>query len=385
MGNNKEKIGQSISLSYISIIFSIVTGLLYTPWLIQELGSSDYALYTICVSLMAYFTIDFGIGASITRFIARYRAEKAEHKINGLLGIALKIYLVIDLCALLVLAVVYFLLDRIYIGLTADELDKLRLVYLITGMMVACCIPVMPLNGVFVAFGRVYDVKKFDLLQKVLSVGFICLSLLCGRGLYAVVLINAITTVGVNILKLLTIHRKEKVLPDIRIKDRSVTRELLTFSAWVAIAMIADKFFFSFEPTLLGIFSNSEEIAVFAVAASLEGYVLLFAESKLLHICQIRQIADMVVQKKDPEDFTSLMVRVGRMQMLVVSLFIMGIITQGKDFITIWFGSAYTTAYYAAVIVLIPCFVHLTQASQRKRCMPPTMSATERWLMWQAV
>lgn len=360
MGSNKEKIGQSVALSYGSIVFAVITGLLYTPWLIRELGKSDYAIYTICISLMAYFTMDFGIGASITRFIARYRAEKAEHKVNGLLGIALKVYLTIDMIALILLLIMYFLLGKVYVGLTPTELSRLKVVYIITGMMIVCCIPVMPLNGVFIAYGRVYDVKKFDLIQKALTVGLICISLICGRGLYAVVLINAVTTVAINAIKLMLIYRKEQVVPDVRSKDRTVMKELLTFSGWVAIAMIADKFFFSFEPTLLGIFSNSTQISVFAVATSIEGYVLLFADG--LNGIFLPRVTNMVVQKKSRDDITSLMIRVGRLQMLIVSVFIMGIVTQGKDFISLWFGKEYTASYYAAVVVLIPCFVHLTQS-----------------------
>ena len=360
MSNRNERTGRAVIISYASIVFSVVTGLLYTPWLIRELGSSDYAIYTICVSLMTYFTVDFGIGAAITRFIAKYRASNEEHKINGLLGIALRLYLVIDIIAMVALTIMYFLLEHIYGGLTTAELQRMRVVFLITGMMTACCIPVMPLNGVFVAFGRVYEVKKFDLMQKALTVGLICLSLLTGRGLYVVVLINAAVTVVINGIKLVTIHKQERVIPKLQTKDRQITKSLLTFSAWVAIAMIADKFFFSFQPTLLGIFSDSTAISVFAVATSIEGYILLFADG--LNGIFLPRVTNMVVKRNDPREITDLMIRVGRVQMLIVSLFIIGIITQGKDFIPLWFGTEYAESYYAAVIVLLPCFIHLTQS-----------------------
>ncbi len=360
MSKRAERTGRAVIASYAAIAFSIISGLLYTPWLIRELGSSDYAIYTVCVSLMAYFTVDFGIGAAITRFIAKYRANNEEHKINSLLGIALKLYLVIDIITLVALTVMYCLLEHIYVGLTAVELQRMKVVFLITGMMTICSIPVMPINGVFVAFGRVYEVKKIELLQKMLTVGLICLSLLVGQGLYIVVLVNAVVTVLANGFKVLTIYKKEHVQPNLRIKDRQITKELLTFSAWVAIAMIADKFFFSFQPTLLGIFSDSIAISVFAVATSVEGYVLLFADG--LSGIFLPRVTNMVVKKKDPSEITDLMIRIGRVQLLIVSLFIMGIITQGEDFIPIWFGKEYRQSYYAAVIVLIPCFIHLTQS-----------------------
>ena len=62
---------KNILFSYFSIFFTLITGLLYTPWLIRELGQSDYAVYSIVVSLMAYVTVDFGLGAVVSRFIAK--------------------------------------------------------------------------------------------------------------------------------------------------------------------------------------------------------------------------------------------------------------------------------------------------------------------------
>lgn len=360
MAKNGERINQSVFISYTSILFSIVSGLLYTPWLIKNLGSSDYALYSITISIMAYFTIDFGIGAAITRFIARYRAEKNEYKINQLLGIALKIYLIIDAVALVALIVVFFFLSNIYSGLTFEELNRLRVVFIITGAMITCCIPVMPINGVFIAYGRVYNVKLFDLIQKALTVGLTCISILIGKGLYLVVFINAFTTVSINILKIITIHKKEKVAPDVKAKDKQITKELLAFSGWVAIAMVADKFFFSFEPTLLGMFSNSTQIAIFAVAASVEGYVLTFADG--LNGIFLPRVTNMVVTGKSKDEITDLMIRVGRFQLAIVSCFIIGFVTQGFDFIRIWFGKEYSPAYIAAVVVLSPCIIHLTES-----------------------
>jgi len=356
----KQSTENSVVISYISIAFSILSGLIYTPWLIKQLGQSDYAIYSIAIAIMSYFTIDFGIGASITRFIARYRSEGHEEKINKLLGIALKLYIVIDIVALSILSILFFFLQDIYVGLTVAELERLQVVFVITALMIICCIPALPTNGVYIAFGRVFDVKKFDLLQKIFTVAFVCLAIFCGMGLYAVTMINAVVTVGLNITKMLLIHKTERVAPDLRERNKSLTKELFAFSIWVAFAMIADKFFFAAEPSLLGMFSNSTEVAVFAVAASLEGYVLLFSDG--LNGIFLPRVTDMVVKKKSASEITDLMIKVGRVQLIIISLFILGIFTQGYDFIRVWFGAEYEKSFFAAVIILIPCFIHMTEA-----------------------
>ncbi len=359
MMGKDSKLGKSIVISYISIIFTLLSGFLYTPWLIRELGTSDYAIYSIATSLVVYFTMDFGIGATITRFIARCRAEDNEEKIKGILGIALKIYLIIDAIAFIALFILFFFISGLYQGLTLAEVSRLKVVYIIIGMMTVFCIPLMPLNGVYIAYNRIYNVKIFDLLTKVITIILVCIALLSGHGLYVMVLINAAVTVGINYIKLVYLLRTENIKINITYKDKKVLKEILLFSGWLALAMVADKFFFSIEPSLLGAFSNSTQVAIFAVASQMEGYVLLLADG--LNGIFLPKVTEMVVRKENTEKITDLMIKVGRLQLLIVTALIIGIITQGKQFIEIWFGKNYILSYYAVIIVLIPCFIHMTQ------------------------
>lgn len=359
MMEKTNKLGKSILISYISIIFTLISGFLYTPWLIRELGTSDYAIYSIATSLVVYFTMDFGIGATITRFIARCRAENNEERIKGILGIALKIYLIIDVIAFTALFILFFFISGLYQGLTFDEVSRLKVVYIIIGMMTIFCIPLMPLNGVYIAYNRIYNVKVFDLLTKVMTIVLVGFALLSGHGLYVMVLINAAVTIGNNYIKLIYLLRTENIKINIVYKDKKILKEILLFSGWLALAMFADKFYFSIEPSLLGVFSNSTQVAIFAVASQMEGYVLLLADA--LNGIFLPKVTEMVVRKESIEKITDLMIKVGRLQLLIVTALIIGIITQGKQFIEIWFGKDYIFSYYAVIIVLIPCFIHMTQ------------------------
>src|SRR5690554_123316 len=94
-------------ISYVAIFFSIAAGLLYTPWMVKQIGVSDYGLYTLTGAFLSYFLIDFGLAQSLARFIAKYRAEGNQEKINNLLGVTTRIYLLIDVLIFLVLCVLF--------------------------------------------------------------------------------------------------------------------------------------------------------------------------------------------------------------------------------------------------------------------------------------
>lgn len=356
---SRKLIFKNIFFSYFSIFFTLITGLLYTPWLIRELGQSEYAIYSIVISLMSYVTVDFGLSAVVSRFIAKYLAAGERDKIKGFIGIVLKVYIVITSIAFAVLVVLFFLIEHIYQGLTVDEIEKLKAVYIIMAIMTVFSIPALPLNGIYTAHGRVYNNKIFDLISKLLIIILVCVSLWCGKGLYYVVLVNALVTVSVNIAKLLYIRKAEHLEIDITYKDSGIVKNILSFSAWMTIAMIADKFFFTIEPSLLAAFSNSREVAIFAVAAQIEGYVLLFAEA--LHGIFLPRVAVLANEENANKKLTDLMVSVGKLQLFVVAGLVVAISVLGKEFISLWFGAEYIDSYYTVIIILCPCIIHMTQ------------------------
>ena len=56
-------------LSYGAVAFNTVAGLIYTPWMISCIGADDYGLYTLAMSVVNFFVLDFGLGDSVSRFL----------------------------------------------------------------------------------------------------------------------------------------------------------------------------------------------------------------------------------------------------------------------------------------------------------------------------
>lgn len=67
-------------LSYGAIGFNVIAGLLYTPWMIQSVGADQYALYTLALTIMNLFMIDFGFSASVTKYLSDYYARGEQDK-----------------------------------------------------------------------------------------------------------------------------------------------------------------------------------------------------------------------------------------------------------------------------------------------------------------
>ncbi len=356
---NSMQIKTGAILSYIAIAFNVIAGFLYTPFLVRTLGLSDYGLFALAASLIGYFSIDLGLSTAITRFIARYRAEGNGHRVKDLLGVAYKLYIFIDIAVFLLLGAVYLFSDQIFGNFTPVELERFKNIFLIISFFILFNIPLLPMNGCFIAYERVVALKAFDLANKVVTVALLVLMLVLGYGLYGVVAINVMSTLVIQSIKLVYLHRKEGLAINLRYYDKKLLRSIGSFSLWATVSMIADKFFFSIIPALLAVFSNTREVAFFAIVISIEGYVLSMARA--LNGLFLPRVMRLVVSNATPAQQTDLLIKVGRMQLYIVGVMIVGLISLGKEFFAHWLGAGFNRSYYAMVLVLAPCLFHLTQ------------------------
>ena len=68
--DSKKQIALGAIMSYISIGINIVTGLVFTPWMIHSIGKENYGLFTLALSVISLFVFDFGLSSAITRFLS---------------------------------------------------------------------------------------------------------------------------------------------------------------------------------------------------------------------------------------------------------------------------------------------------------------------------
>ncbi len=339
-------------LSYISIALNVIAGLLYTPWMIEQIGDGDYGLYTLANSLISLFLLDFGLGSAISKYISEYRARGKQEKIDNFLGAVYKLYIVIDAVILIVLFIVYFFLDNIYVKLTLDELEKFKVVYIIAAGFAVINFPFVTLNGIISSYERFIELKLADVLYRILLVGVTVFALLMGQGLYALVTIHAIVGLLMIGYKLAVIKRKIPLRINWKYKNRALYREVFGFSFWVMIYILAQRLIFNITPSILGVVANSVAIAVFGVVTTIEGYS--YTVTTAINGMFLPRVSRIYANANAQEKAAELMLKVGRIQYTINGLIVTGFAILGKEFIALWMGAAYTDAYYGILLVIIP-------------------------------
>lgn len=353
-----DQIKKGALISYFTMAFNIVAGLIYIPWMVSKIGQSDYGLYTLANSLVAIFMLDFGLGSAVSRYISKYRAEGKTEEISNIMGVIYKLYIYIDIVIFAVLAVLYFFIGDIYAELTSSELDKFRDLYIIVVAYQIIAFPCAPLDGILNSYEKFTQLKLCNLLYRVLSVVVVVAVLILSADVRVVILANVLSHLATILVKFILTKKYVPLKVNFRASGRTLYKTLFSFTVWTAVISIMQRFTHSFAPSVLGITSGALAIAIYAPAVTLEGYFYTLGMSvNGLFLPRVsRHIAN-----KDDDSILKLMIKVGRYQSVLLGLAFIGFVCVGKEFMTLWMGPEYIESYYLAIIILFPTLISATQ------------------------
>ena len=360
MLNSSKQIKLGAMISYFAIGFNMIAGLLYTPWMITQIGQSNYGLYTLANSLITIFVMDFGMSSAVSRFVSKYRAEGNQKAVNDFLGIAYKLYFALDGIILTVLVGVSLFINTIYDNLTASELETFKVLYVIVGLFSVVSFPFTNLNGILTAYENFIGLKLADLFHKVFIIVAMVCALLMGYGVYALVTVNAISGILTILIKLYIIRKKTNVRVNLKCKDKSTLKDIFGFSMWTTITSLARRMIFNISPSIIVAVSSTGAVgsAIFGLASTVEGYVSTFATA--INGMFMPRISKIVYEGKKDTELFELMVKIGRIQCVIIGALVVGFVSFGKSFIIdIWGKSDFAESYLCAIFLIIPSYFYM--------------------------
>ena len=350
----KKKVMWGAILGYVALGVSILSGLFFTPWIKKEVGVELYGIYTLAISILNLFLLDFGLSSAINAYVSRFRAQKKMADEERFLSASLKLYLLIDALILVGFVIFGFLIDYIYVGLSLEERDILKVVFVILAFASVVTFPTSIFNGVLSAYEEFGAAKLVAVLHKAVYIVLTILALALRWGIYAIVSAYAISSVINSLALYLLVRLRLKKRIRLTIKTSfDECKDIVSFSIYGFVITLASRLMITITPSVLGVISDSVNIAVFGVASPLEGYMYSFsAVMNGFFMPQLARIAE-----GDPEGqaskVQSLAIRVGRIQLCLFLLVFVGFVSVGEDFIHVWLEGdpVFVPAYVCAVVL----------------------------------
>lgn len=358
----KNQLKAGVVLSYLSTAISIVIQLVYMPVMIRLLGKSEYGLYSLVSGVVSYLSLfSLGFTGSYLRFFARYYNNK--QKLASLNGMFLTLFSILSAMAAICGIVLSFFPEQIFGSrLSERELLKARILMIILVVNIAVSLVSSIFDSIISAYEQFIFQRIMGLVSAIVN-PFICLPLLLmGYGSVMIVIVTTGITFARFVVNVWFCVCKIRIPVSFQGFQWSLLKEIAVFSSFLLINMIIDQINWNVDKLILGHTSGTEEIAVYGVASQFNSLFMTFSTTiSSVFAPRVNHIASHKENNYQIE-FTRLMVKIGRIQWLILGLLTCGFIVFGKYFIVhIFAGEGYEDAYTTALYLVIPVLIPLIQ------------------------
>lgn len=356
---NQRKLG--IFLSYLNITLQSLLGFLYIPILLHYIGKSEYGLYQLMGSLIAYFGImDFGLSAAVIRFYAKYLALKDRVGMENILAIALRCYGAVMGVMLIAGGAVYTMLDAAFSGsMTAGEVAEAKDIFLLLLLNIVITLSTMVFRSVINAHEHFLFLKGLETVQLVLQPMLVVLLLMHHPSAFSVALVQTGLNLVLSFARVYYCFAKLHV----RIRYHYWSHELLVAFRRLALSVFAvtliDQVFWKTNQIILGIISGTAAVAVYSIASLI--YMNYMVLSTAISGVYLPHVTGMVARKEPISSLSDLFIQIGRWQYYLLALVATGFIIFGKQFIALWAGPGFEDSYIITLLIILPFTVDLIQ------------------------
>lgn len=349
------------ALNYVSICLNMVVGLIYTPYMLRMLGQSEYGLYSLAASIIAYLTVlDLGFGNAIVRYTAKFRAEGKQREQEEMFGMFFVLYIGIGVVAMIAGSVLSLNVENLFArSMTETEVERTRIMLWLMTFNLAFTFPMSIWGSIMTAYERFVFQRLVSIIRSVLNPVVMVLLLVIGYKAVAMVVVT--TLFNVVTLLINWWYCKNRLAIKIRFArfNWSFLKEVAIYSFWIFLNAIMDRIYWSTGQFVLGIYRGSVAIAVYAVAIQLQSMFMMF--STAISGVFLPKVTAMVAKENNEQEISNLFVRTGRLQYIIMAFILSAFIVFGKPFIQLWAGAGYEDAYYICLLFFIPLIIPLIQ------------------------
>lgn len=356
---NQKKAG--VLLSYVNLAISTIIPFFYTPIMLSILGQSEYGLYSLSNSVISYLSLlQFGMGSAVIRYIAKYRATDEKEKANQITGLFTIIYIFFAVLVLFVGCIFTLLSPVIFSdGLSEAEISKMKILIIIMSLSTAFSFISVVFSSIINAYEKFIFKKTTDIILTILAPLFNLLVLFLGYESVGIATVSLIFQIVVLPIYMWYVAKRLGIKMEFVKPEKAFLLELFSFSIFMFLSSIADLLFWSTDNVLIGAMIGSTAVAVYNVGGVFTN--LMRNLTSAINDVFVPKVTMMVAVDKSNTELSELMIRVGRLQYLMVSLLASGFIVFGQVFIHYWSGDVYADAYWVSLVTFLPSAIPILQ------------------------
>ena len=358
MGKSEVKYGAL--LSYVSIFLNSIYGLIISPYILSTVGAGEYGVYkTISAFTVAFMVLDLGLGSTMMRYIAKFRADNEEKQVSNYVAMCFVQASILIVVLTGIMTAVYFSLDSIYSGgLSSAELHKAKQLYIFLAAGIVLHIVENVAHGVLTGYNRFILAKSLSIGRLILRIALIFVILIFIKNTLAVVLIDLFLTVLLTVVELLHIKFGLRLKVHLTKWDNKLFISSFKYTVLMLVTSIAAQVNTNLDNVVIGAIVGSVAVTVYSYGT------LVFSMFEQLSTAISGVLLPTVtnILAKDDEQHSNafkFIIKIGRAQFALLGAALIGFIVVGKRFINVWLGQGFEDIYTIVLILMVPALFEL--------------------------
>ncbi len=360
-GNSFRDVKIGAILSYLFVIANTIFGLVVTPYILFSLGEIEYGVYKTIASLSSSLTIlDLGIGGMIARYVAKYKASKEEDRIEGFLSMALGEGIILVVIVAFVCFIVFLMVPFIYVkGLSTEQIIIAKQLFVVMAINLNANIIFHLLCGIVQGNNKYSVSNAIQLIKLILRIVSIVVLLSLFKKAIVICSIDLCLTVVATITVFIYISRKLNTRISVSFKgwDKSLFFESSKYTGLLFLTNIAAQVNNNLDNVVIGAQLGAASVTVYSIGLSIFG--MFETLSTAISGVMLPTVTNILVDDSDGSKIKRLIIRVGRIQFMLLGSALAGFIVLGRRFVNLWVGSGFNDVYYIVLILIAPAMLEL--------------------------
>jgi len=359
--NDRKQIGFGAILSYISIGLNALYGLAIAPFILGVLGEDNYGVYQSIASLSATIAVlDVGVSSTVQRYVAVFVAKNEKtNKIENYVGMAAIQSSVIAGLILLVGGIIISILPSLYVTFSESQIVQAKWLLF-----------VLVLNLVLHTFENVFQgaisghndflfVNSSRIISLIVRIAAILILLPIFPNALVIAIIMCTIEAILIIVEGMYLKRKYGICPKVHKWEGLLFKESLIYTLIVFLQSLIAQIDNNLDNVVIGAEMGAKYVTVYSFGLSI--YAMFTQLSVAISGVMLPTVAKRIENKATYSELENLVIRIGKIQFILLGAALSGFIVLGKEFINLWLGTGFEDVYGITLVLMTPTIFELSQ------------------------
>ena len=352
---------KGIALSYVNTVISIVSGIILSSFYIRQLGKTEYGVYEAIGSFINYLVLfEFGTGTVITRNLSLCFARGADDKeIKKHISTVWSITLFLSFFITLVATVFYLFIGRIYsLSMTASQIACAKNIFIFLFFYLIISFLSQTLSGIVLAYENYTFSSKMAIIRGISKFILVILLILLVKKAIIIAIVDTAISLILFLYTYYFCKKNYSIKLTVKYFDKQILKSSLPLCMAIFLQAIVNQANSNVDKFVISVMISPESVAVYSIALFIYS---MFSTATTIPISLFGpKIIKDVEKGKHGRELADTLIQPSRLIVIIGGLILFGFISSGRQFIYLLYGKGYFKAYVAAILIMIPMFVNMS-------------------------